>query len=102
MVYFNDGSVIAQLGTADMKTPISYALAWLAGLTGAEPLDLAALGTLTFQEVDSTRYPCFALARQALESGGGMPTILNAANEVAVDAFLKPRSALWILGYCCP
>ena len=90
MVYFNDGSVIAQLGTADMKTPISYALAWPGRLDWRpEPLDLAALGTLTFQAVDSTRYPCFALARQALESGGGMPTILNAANEVAVDAFLK-------------
>ncbi|MBU74494.1 MAG: 1-deoxy-D-xylulose-5-phosphate reductoisomerase [Rhodospirillaceae bacterium] len=92
MVYFNDGSVIAQLGTADMKTPISYALAWPGRLDWRpEPLDLSALGTLTFQEVDSTRYPCFALARQALESGGGMPTILNAANEVAVDAFLKTR-----------
>ena len=92
MVYFNDGSVIAQLGTADMKTPISYALAWPGRLDWRpEPLDLAALGTLTFHEVDSTRYPCFALARQALESGGGMPTILNAANEVAVDAFLKTQ-----------
>ena len=92
MVYFNDGSVIAQLGTADMKTPISYALAWPGRLDWRpEPLDLAALGTLTFQEVDSTRYSCFALARQALESGGGMPTILNAANEVAVDAFLKTQ-----------
>ena len=92
MVYFNDGSVIAQLGTADMKTPISYALAWPGRLHWRpEPLDLAALGTLTFQAVDSTRYPCFALARQALESGGGMPTILNAANEVAVDAFLKTQ-----------
>ena len=92
MVYFNDGSVIAQLGTADMKTPISYALAWPGRLDWRpEPLDLAALGTLTFQEVDSMRYPCFALARQALESGGGMPTILNAANEVAVDAFLKTQ-----------
>ena len=90
MVYFNDGSVIAQLGTADMKTPISYALAWPGRLDWRpEPLNLSALGTLTFQEVDSKRYPCFALARQALESGGGMPTILNAANEVAVDAFLK-------------
>ena len=92
MVYFNDGSVIAQLGTADMKTPISYALAWPGRLDWRpEPLDLAALGTMTFQGVDSTRYPCFALARQALESGGGMPTILNAANEVAVDAFLKTQ-----------
>ncbi|MGC6498137.1 MAG: 1-deoxy-D-xylulose-5-phosphate reductoisomerase [Candidatus Puniceispirillaceae bacterium] len=92
MVYFNDGSVIAQLGTADMKTPISYALAWPGRLDWRpEPLDLAALGTLTFQQVDNTRYPCFALARQALKSGGGMPTILNAANEVAVDAFLKAQ-----------
>ena len=92
MVYFNDGSVIGQLGTADMKTPISYALAWPGRLDWRpEPLDLVALGTLTFQEVDSKRYPCFALARQALESGDGMPTILNAANEVVVDSFLKAQ-----------
>jgi 1-deoxy-D-xylulose-5-phosphate reductoisomerase len=92
MVYFNDGSVIAQLGTADMKTPISYALAWPGRLNwNPQPLDLAALGTLNFKQVDDARYPCFGLARQALEAGGGMPTILNAANEVAVAAFLDQK-----------
>ena len=92
MVYFNDGSVIAQMGTADMKTPISYALAWPGRLDWRpEPLDLAGMESLQFDRVESARYPCFTLARQALEAGGGMPTILNAANEVAVDAFLQSR-----------
>ena len=92
MVYFNDGSVIAQLGTADMKTPISYALAWPGRLNwNPEPLDLVTIGSLNFKPVEPARYPCFGLARQALEAGGGMPTILNAANEVAVAAFLDQK-----------
>lgn len=89
MVYFTDGSVIGQLGTADMKTPISYALAWPERLGwNPEPLDLAGMGQLEFFAVDERRYPCFGLARQASSSGGVMPTVLNAANEVAVGAFL--------------
>jgi 1-deoxy-D-xylulose-5-phosphate reductoisomerase len=92
MVYFNDGSVIAQLGTADMKTPISYALAWPGRLNwNPEPLDLVTIGSLNFKPVEPARYRCFGLARQALEAGGGMPTILNAANEVAVAAFLSQK-----------
>ena len=89
LVYFKDGSVIGQLGTADMKTPISYALAWPERLEWhPEALDLLALGRLDFLPVDPDRYPCFFLARQALAEGGIMPAVLNAANEVAVSAFL--------------
>ncbi|MEX0502623.1 1-deoxy-D-xylulose-5-phosphate reductoisomerase [Alphaproteobacteria bacterium LSUCC0719] len=89
MIYFNDGSVVGQLGTADMKTPISYALGWPDRLNWyPEPLDLAAMGRLDFSAVDDRRYPCFRLARQALRAGGVMPTVLNAANEIAVEAFL--------------
>jgi len=92
MIYFNDGSVIGQLGTADMKTPISYALGWPDRLNwNPEPLDLAAMGRLEFAAVDDRRYPCFRLARQALCAGGVMPTVLNAANEIAVEAFLDGR-----------
>ena len=92
MVYFNDGSVIGQLGTADMKTPISYALAWPDRLNwDPEPLDLATMGRLDFAAVDERRYPCFRLARQALLSGGVLPAVLNAANEIAVGAFLDGR-----------
>ncbi len=92
LVYFRDGSVIGQLGTADMKTPISYALEWPNRLIwDPQPLDLVALGRLDFYAVDERRYPCFALARQALAAGGVMPTVLNAANEVAVEEFLAGR-----------
>ena len=92
LVYFNDGSVISQLGTADMKTPISYALAWPERLNwDPEPLDLVAMGQLDFRDVDELRYPCFGLARQALVAGGVSPAVLNAANEVAVAAFLDGR-----------
>ena len=92
LVYFNDGSVIGQLGTADMKTPISVALAWPDRLDWRpEPLDLLSLGRLDFMAVEEARYPCFFLARDALASGGIMPAVLNAANEVAVAAFLNGR-----------
>ena len=92
LVYFRDGSIIAQMGGADMRTPISYAMAWPDRLDwGPEPLDLAAIANLTFAQVDSDRFPCFMLARQALEAGGIAPAVLNAANEVAVDAFLTGK-----------
>ena len=92
MVYFRDGSVLAQLAGADMRTPISYALAWPERLHWADTrLDLAAIGQLSFEAVDMQRFPCFALARQALRDGGAAPAILNAANEVAVDAFLQGK-----------
>ena len=92
MVYFRDGSVLAQLAGADMRTPISYALAWPERLHWADArFDLAAIGHLSFEEVDMQRFSCFALARQALRDGGAAPAILNAANEVAVDAFLQRK-----------
>ena len=92
MVYFKDGSVVAQLAGTDMRTPISHALAWPKRLHWADkPLDLLTIGKLSFTSVDEARYPCFALARQALLAGGAAPTILNAANEVVVEAFLQDK-----------
>ena len=92
MVYFRDGSVVAQLAGSDMRTPISYALAWPDRLHWAsDRLDLAAMDQLTFASVDTRRFPSFALARQALCDGGATPAVLNAANEVAVAAFLQEK-----------
>ncbi|MDC0650249.1 1-deoxy-D-xylulose-5-phosphate reductoisomerase [Alphaproteobacteria bacterium] len=92
LVYFRDGSIIAQMGGADMRTPISYAMAWPDRLNwGPETLDLATIASLTFEQVDLDRFPCFMLARQALVAGGIAPAVLNAANEVAVDAFLTGK-----------
>ena len=92
LVYFRDGSIIAQMGGTDMRTPISYAMAWPDRLDwGPEPLDLATIDSLTFAQVDPDRFPCFMLARQALEAGGVAPAVLNAANEVAVGAFLTGK-----------
>ena len=90
MVAYVDGSVLAQLGSPDMRTPISYALAWPERMaTPCARLNLAEIGSLTFSEPDPVRFPALRLAREALKSGGATPTILNAANEVAVAAFLR-------------
>lgn len=92
MVSYVDGSVLAQLGTPDMRTPISLALAWPKRLAfSGKRLDLAAIGGLTFEAPDPERFPALRLARQVLRQQGGAPTILNAANEVAVQAFLGRR-----------
>jgi len=92
MVSYIDGSVLAQLGSPDMRTPIAYALAWPDRMAApTAQLDLAALGQLTFEMPDLKRFPALDLARQALQRGGGAPTILNAANEVAVAGFLQRR-----------
>lgn len=89
MVTYRDGSVLAQLGTPDMRTPIAHTLAWPERMdTPVENLDLARIGELTFQAPDPTRFPALRLARQVLQTGGNAPTILNAANEIAVGAFL--------------
>ena len=89
MVAYVDGSVLAQLGSPDMRTPIAYALGWPRRMAAPSPkLDLAKLGRLTFESPDNARFPALALAREALRLGGGAPTILNAANEVAVSGFL--------------
>ena len=94
MVEYVDGSVLAQLGTADMRTPIAHALAWPERMaTPGERLDLAAIGRLDFEAPDPERFPALRLAREALEAGGARPAILNAANEVAVAAFLSGRLA---------
>jgi 1-deoxy-D-xylulose-5-phosphate reductoisomerase len=92
MVFYRDGSVLAQLGSPDMRVPIAHTLAWPGRIaTPAPRLDLAALGRLEFIEPDLERFPALRLAREALQAGGGAPTILSAANEVAVEAFLQRR-----------
>jgi 1-deoxy-D-xylulose-5-phosphate reductoisomerase len=89
LVEFRDGSVIAQLGSPDMRIPISHCLAWPVRMeTPAARLDLAQISTLTFEEPDMVRFPALATARRALASGGAAPTVLNAANEIAVREFL--------------
>jgi len=92
LVEFCDGSLIAQLGSPDMRIPIAFCLAWPGRINGPAPrLDLARAATLTFEEVDLARFPALGLARRALEAGGAAPTVLNAANEVAVAEFLARR-----------
>ena len=92
LVEFRDGSVVAQLGPADMRVPIAHCLAWPARIDGPAPrLDLAALRELTFEEPDLARFPALGLARQAMVKGGAAPTVLNAADEVAVTEFIGGR-----------
>ena len=89
MVRYRDGSVIAQLGQPDMRTPIAYGLAWPERIdAGVAPLSLTQLAALSFNEPDLVRLPCLALAFAAAKAGGTAPTVLNAANEIAVAAFL--------------
>src|SRR6185437_9462097 len=92
LVTYHDGSVLAHLGTPDMRTPIAYVLGW-PGRTAApmERLDLAKVGQLTFAPPDEVRFPALRLARAALDQGGGTPTVLNAANEIGVQAFIDGR-----------
>jgi 1-deoxy-D-xylulose-5-phosphate reductoisomerase len=90
MVEYVDGSVLAQMGTPDMRTPIAHTLAWPDRMvTPCAPLDLATVGRLDFEPADPVRFPALALARAALSAGGARPAVLNAANEVAVAAFLR-------------
>ena len=97
LVEFRDGSMVAQLGMPDMRIPIAHCLAWPERISWPAPrLDLAKVASLTFEQPDTTRFPALALARRALETGASAPTILNAANEVAVVAFLEGR--LKVLG----
>ena len=92
LVAYVDGSVLAQLGMPDMRTPIAYALGWPHRIAAPSPrLDLAKIGTLTFEAPDLERFPALGLARQALQNGGAAPTILNAANEIAVAGFLTEK-----------
>ena len=95
MVEYVDGSVLAQLGTPDMRIPIAYAMAWPERIaTPAARLDLAAIGRLEFEAPDLDRFPCLALAWEALRAGGSAPCILNAANEIAVAAFIAGQVGL--------
>ena len=92
LVEFRDGSVVAQMGPADMRVPIAHCLAWPERIDGPAPrLDLAAIRELTFEEPDLVRFPALALARAAMVKGGAAPTVLNAADEVAVAAFIGGR-----------
>ncbi|MCY1502860.1 1-deoxy-D-xylulose 5-phosphate reductoisomerase [compost metagenome] len=92
LVDYVDGSVLAQLGNPDMRTPISHALSWPERIdSGVSPLDLFTVARLDFQAPDEQRFPCLRLARLAAEEGGSAPAMLNAANEVAVAAFLERR-----------
>ena len=92
MVAYADGSVLAQMGNPDMRTPIAHALAWPNRIdSGVEPLDLIKVSQLNFEIADEQRFPCLRLARQAIQQGGTSMAILNAANEIAVQAFLSGR-----------
>ena len=94
LVEYVDGSVLAQLGSPDMRTPIAHALAWPDRMaSGVQFLDLLRVARLDFEAPDTGRFPCLALAIEAARAGGEMPTVLNAANEVAVGAFLADRLA---------
>jgi len=96
LVSFADGSVLAQLSAPDMRTPIALALSWPRRMsTPTRRLDLIALGSLTFEAPDETRFPALRLGREALSVGGTAPAVLNAANEIAVEAFLKRT-----IGFC--
>jgi 1-deoxy-D-xylulose-5-phosphate reductoisomerase len=101
LVEYEDGSTLAQLGPPDMRAPIACAYAWPDRLPWpAPPLDLAAIGSLTFEAPDPERFPALALARTALRRGGGAPAALNAANEVAVAAFLDRRTGFLEIARC--
>jgi 1-deoxy-D-xylulose-5-phosphate reductoisomerase len=92
LVEYIDGSMLAQLGNPDMRTPIAHALGWPERLTsGVESLDILRAARLDFEAPDLERFPALALARSAAEAGGTAPAVLNAANEVAVGAFLEGR-----------
>jgi len=94
LVEFRDGSVVAGLSMPDMRLPVAFCLAWPDRMDWPAPrLDLAKLGSLQFEPPDAGRFPALRVAREALESGGAAPTVLNAANEVAVEAFLSRRIA---------
>ena len=94
MVAYNDGSVLAQMGYPDMRTPIAHALAWPDRIeSGVRPLNLVEVARLDFEAVDMTRFPCLRLAYDALRQGGTSTAVLNAANEVAVEAFLTGHLA---------
>jgi 1-deoxy-D-xylulose-5-phosphate reductoisomerase len=102
MVEFADGAVVAELGTADMKLPIAYCLAYPERIAGdVKRLDITRMGPLTFSEPDTGRFPLLALAFEAISSGAASPIILNGANEVAVEAFLAGKIGFAAIGALC-
>jgi 1-deoxy-D-xylulose-5-phosphate reductoisomerase len=102
MVDYVDGSVLAQLGNPDMRTPIAHALAWPERMvSGVAPLDFRALAGLVFEDVDLQRFPALGLAFQAAHAGGTVPALLNAANEIAVQAFLDERLGFTAIAALC-
>ena len=102
MVEYRDGTTLAQLGPSDMRVPIASALAWPARMaTPCEPLDLAAIGTLTFRAPDEVRFPATRLAREAVMAGGAAAAVMNAANEIAVAAFMSGQIAFTRIVQCC-
>ena len=102
MVEYRDGSTLAQLGPSDMRVPIASCLAYPARMdTPMQPLDLPALGNLTFFAPDEDRFPATRLAREAIHEGGSAPAVLNAANEVAVQAFLDGKTAFTDIAILC-
>ena len=102
MVEFEDGAVIAQMATPDMRQPIGFALSFPSRITvGNRKLDFGQIGRLTFSDADTQRFPCLALAYEAIRRGGNAPCALNSANEVAVDAFLKGRIGFYDIARLC-
>ena len=102
LVEYLDGSVLAQMGNPDMRTPIAQALAWPDRISsGVAPLDLARIGSLNFSAPDLARFPCLGVAYEALSAGGTAPAALNAANEVAVEAFLEGRIGFLDIARAC-
>lgn len=92
MVSYNDGSVLAQLGNPDMRTPIAYSMGWPERIeSGVKPLDIFEIARLDFEEPDFSRYPCLRLAYEAFDAGGTATAVLNASNEIAVEAFLEEK-----------
>ena len=102
MVEFEDGAVIAQMATPDMRQPIGFALSFPSRITvGNKKLDFGQIGKLSFYDVDTDRFPCLALAYEAIKRGGNAPCALNSANEVAVDAFLNGRIGFYDIARLC-
>jgi 1-deoxy-D-xylulose-5-phosphate reductoisomerase len=100
MVEYEDGSILAQLGQPDMRTPIAHAMAWPQRMdAGVESLNLFDVAQLDFEQPDYQRFPCLRLAEQAARQGGTSPAVLNAANEVAVQAFLDNDLAFTAIPY---
>lgn len=102
MVQFRDGAVVAQLASPDMRQPIGFALGFPERITvGAKKLDFSALGSLTFEKPDLNRFPCLGLATEAIRKGGNVPCALNAANEIAVKAYLDGRISFYGIADIC-